>query len=69
MLFKLTVTEFHRPKGYTFSSFGEFNIIFNVNLLVYRVEKANPSRGGGAKSWICQADAYGLTDRQTAEIF
>jgi hypothetical protein len=23
----------------------------------------------GRKSWICQADAYSLTDCQTAEIF
>ena len=32
-------------------------------------ETANPSRDGGAKSWICQADAYTLADRQTAELF
>ena len=35
----------------------------------YRLEKANLPRGGDAKSWICQSDAYRLTDRQTAEIF
>ena len=33
------------------------------------IETANPSRGGDAKSWICQTDAYSLTDRQTAELF
>src|SRR5262245_49886178 len=32
-------------------------------------KKANPSRGGDAKSWISQSDAYSLEDRQTAEFF
>jgi len=32
------------------------------------IETANPSRGGGPKLWICQADAYRSTDRQTGEI-
>jgi len=50
--------------------FYEVNIILKVGLVsVSNVEKANPSRGGDAKSWICQADAYRLADRQTAEIF
>jgi hypothetical protein len=29
-------------------------------------EKANPSRGGDAKSWICLLDAQQQADRQTA---
>jgi len=32
------------------------------------IEKANPPRGGDAKSWISQSDAYSLGGRQTAEV-
>jgi hypothetical protein len=61
----------YRPKGYIrIVFFPEVNIILKVSLVsINDVEKANPSRGGGAKSWICQTDAYRLADRQTAEIF
>jgi|SRR5687768_5811214 len=40
-----------------------------TEFMLINIEKANLPRGGGAKSWICQPDAYGLADRQTAEIF
>jgi len=35
----------------------------------YSIEKANPPRGGDAKSWISQHGSHRLEDRQTAEVF
>ena len=54
----------------TYCFFPKSNIILRVSLVSTNdIEKANPSRGGDAKSCICQADAYRLTDRQTAEQY
>jgi hypothetical protein len=49
------------------SDFGKFNIIFEIAFLFMESIERSAHRDSvrrGAKSWICQSEAYKLTNRR-----
>jgi len=51
--------------------FPQVNIILKIlfaSLLITKRQTHRDVGDGGAKLWICQADAYGLTDRRAVQV-